>query len=198
MRLLNKLSNEKHDGFYKDYRGIAKLIGCEDLGEISQNENPIEMLIDHWTSSTENVKLLDLLRYLQEIGRLDIFRNINSLIGKLNKLSKAFVLQQNCCVLDNQREALTSFENVIADSVEDPEFMKIIPSNNEDNTITFDDVGSLEKSNSYMIYDAYILYADDAGDEEFAFEIKETMESKHFFKVRLQWWKHMKPINRFF
>lgn len=68
----------------------------------------------------------------------------------------------------------------------DPEFMKIISSRDEENTITFGDVNSLEKNNSYMIYDAYILYTDDPDDEEFAFEIKEELEKKNFCKVRLE------------
>jgi hypothetical protein len=57
--------------------------------------------------------------------------------------------------------------------------------NHEENIITKHDVYTMEASNCFMQYDAYILYAADSEDDEkFAFEIKNKMEIEHFFKVK--------------
>jgi hypothetical protein len=54
----------------------------------------------------------------------------------------------------------------------------------DDHIITTHDVDCLEARNCVMMYDAYMLYADlDPDDENFAFEIKEVLEKKYFFKV---------------
>lgn len=54
------------------------------------------------------------------------------------------------------------------------------------NVLTHDDVRCMESDNTYMQYDAYILYADDENDVNFAYELKQEMETKHGFKVKFQ------------
>lgn len=58
-----------------------------------------------------------------------------------------------------------------------------IPKYDEENIITYDDVKCMGETNTYMEYDAYILFADDERDLKFAFEIQKVMKEKHGFKV---------------
>lgn len=63
------------------------------------------------------------------------------------------------------------------------ELPDITSSYDEPNMLTLDDVRCMESHNKYMQYDAYILYADNSDDENFAYEIKQEMKTKHNFKV---------------
>jgi hypothetical protein len=60
----------------------------------------------------------------------------------------------------------------------------------EQNMLTHDDVRCMEVHNTYMQYDAYILYADDSADEAFAYAIKQEMETKHGLKVNFLKYRH--------
>lgn len=62
-----------------------------------------------------------------------------------------------------------------------PVFQPIPPS--DDNMITHDDVQSMQRTCTYMQYDAYILFAENDEDQSFAFEIKTKLEQVNGFKV---------------
>lgn len=64
-----------------------------------------------------------------------------------------------------------------------PEKFELTKGFDDEDMITFGDVDNAERKNTYMLYDAFILYTDDPLDVAFAFEIKKTMEEKFNFKV---------------
>lgn len=66
------------NGFYKDFRGIAKLLGLEKLKKCP---NSIETLIDLWTETDENVRVIDLLDCVQKVGRFDVHKSVKKVLG---------------------------------------------------------------------------------------------------------------------
>lgn len=85
---LNDISSEIDNEFYKDHRGIAKLIGCDDLcRDLEGCDNPIDRLVTHWIRKNDKATLLDLLNYILKIGRSDIYKSINVVLGKFDTFS---------------------------------------------------------------------------------------------------------------
>lgn len=169
------MTSEMENGFHKDFRGIAKLIGWEDVEDFENCKSPMDELLDSWVQAFEDVTLLDLLNHVQKIGRLDVSTNLMKLLGEWKWSKSRYAFNEGFCSGCASTSGIPPKSSVVTSD-------KCVKHDDE-NVITLLDVECLELTNTFMRYDAYILYTDDPHDRDFAFEIKRQMEIEHLFKV---------------